>query len=170
MAHVFSMRSKILECFVFTFFLHLGYYTVCKCYGGFQSRKIIDKNSQEFKLYCFNNICITIFLFHKCKRSLIKHYIKTHTTPLLQWLLGCCLSVEEDESQDAPFCWLFPNDPLVAISGAPSGGGGGLRYFSAGPQTRTVPSSEAETRTRGKTGFQVTQLTVREWPLKTAEK
>ena len=33
-----------------------------------------------------------------------------------------------------------------------------------------MPSSEAETRTRGKTGFQVTQLTVREWPLKTAEK
>lgn len=38
----------------------------------------------------------------------------------------------------------------------------------AGPQTRTVPSSEAEAMRPGMAGFQLTQLTVRVWPVSSA--
>jgi len=38
----------------------------------------------------------------------------------------------------------------------------------AGPQTRTVPSSEAEAMSPGMAGFQLTQLTVRVWPVSSA--
>ena len=38
------------------------------------------------------------------------------------------------------------------------------RNFLAGPHTRRVASSLAETRTLGYTGFQETQFTVRLWP------
>lgn len=38
----------------------------------------------------------------------------------------------------------------------------------AGPQTRTVPSSEAEAMSPGMVGFQLTQLTVRVWPVSSA--
>ncbi|TNN61590.1 hypothetical protein EYF80_028202 [Liparis tanakae] len=38
----------------------------------------------------------------------------------------------------------------------------------AGPQTRTVPSSEAEAMSPGMAGFQLTQFTVRVWPVSSA--
>lgn len=38
----------------------------------------------------------------------------------------------------------------------------------AGPQIRTVPSSEALANSPGRTGFQLTQLTVRVWPVSSA--
>lgn len=38
----------------------------------------------------------------------------------------------------------------------------------AGPHIRTVPSSEALASSPGKTGFQLTQLTVRVWPVNSA--
>ena len=78
------------------------------------------------------------------------------------------LGVVTFQSSFCPGFWLIfllRTVPCV-IPLMPSASGRSMK--GAGPQTRTVPSSEALARSPGTTGFQLTQFTVRVWPVSSA--
>lgn len=68
--------------------------------------------------------------------------------------------------EEEPPLELLPPAGLEAAAAAAAADA--LRYSREGPHRRRVPSSEADTRRCGYRGFQWTQFTVREWPVKVA--